>query len=119
MSLDVMSYMIGIDAGTTSIKGVILNSNGDLVTSASQEYTLDSGPGEICELDPEVNWKITCQVIKKIFQKSGIDPNIISGVAFSSQGETIIAVDSGGKPLRKAIIWLDNRSVREANQIRK
>jgi xylulokinase len=118
MDPEVMSYMIGIDAGTTSIKGVILNGKGDLVTSASQEYTLDSGRDGICELDPEIYWKITCRVIKEMIRLSGIDPNHISGIAFSSQGETIITVDSNGKPLRKAIIWLDNRSVREADQIR-
>jgi len=116
--MDLMKNIIGIDAGTTSIKGVILNSNGDLAATASQEYKLDTGPDEICELDPEVYWTITCSVIRTLLQKSGIDPSDISGIAFSSQGETIITVDSGGKPLRKAIIWLDNRSVEQATRIR-
>jgi sugar (pentulose or hexulose) kinase len=119
MNQGITSYTIGIDAGTTSIKGVLISCYGDLVASATQEYTLETGPDEICEVDPEIYWKVTCEIIQNIIHKSGINPTLISGIAFSSQGETIIVVDSGGKPLRKAIIWLDNRSVKEADQIKK
>lgn len=44
---------------------------------------------------------------------------LFQGIAFSSQGETIIAVDKEGEPLRKVIIWLDNRSAKEAKSIEK
>jgi len=110
-------YLIGIDVGTTSVKGVLLTGTGVLVASAGQEYTLEFGPEKTCELDPEVYWDITCRIISDIVQKSGIDPARVAGIALSSQGETIITVDNDGKPLRKAIIWLDNRSVKEAKRI--
>jgi xylulokinase len=108
------TYLLGIDAGTTSIKALILDSDSKVVASAGQEYTLDTGSDDSCELDPEVYWKITCAIIRELLQKSKIDPALVKGLAFSSQGETIIAVDKNGKPLRKAIIWLDNRSGKEA-----
>lgn len=111
------TYLIGIDVGTTSIKGVLLTGTGDFVTSVGQEYTLDYGPDETCELDPDVYWNISCKIVRSMIQKSGIDSSLVSGIAFSSQGETIIAVDNECKPLRKAIIWLDNRSVKEAKHI--
>jgi xylulokinase len=111
------SYLLGIDVGTTSIKGILLSSLGELICSASQEYVLDSGPEGFCELDAEVYWNVTCRVIRKMLEKSGTKPEDISGLAFSSQGETLIPVDSSGKPLRKAIVWLDNRSVGEAEII--
>jgi len=110
-------YLIGIDAGTTSIKAIILDSESNMIAAAGQEYTLDTGPDDSCELDPEIYWNITCAIIKKLLQKSKINPGDIKGLAFSSQGETIIAVDKQGKPLRKAIIWLDNRSGKEAKII--
>ena len=113
----IATYLIGIDVGTTSIKGVLLTGTGVLVFSVGQEYALEYGPGETCELDPEIYWNITCRVISDMIRNSGIDPALISGIAFSCQGETIIVVDHECKPLRKAIIWLDNRSVKEAKRI--
>lgn len=111
------NYLIGIDVGTTSIKSVLINSLGNLIKSAVKEYTLDSGPNDICEIHPDIYWEITCQIIKELLNNSRIAPDLVKGIAFSSQGETLIAVDRRGKPLRKAIVWLDNRSTDEAKEI--
>ncbi|MEX1241251.1 MAG: FGGY family carbohydrate kinase [Cyclobacteriaceae bacterium] len=118
MRSEALSYVIGIDAGTTSFKGVLLDNYGNLVTSSGKEYKLDAGPNDTFEVDPEVYWDITCWVIRDILRKSGIDPSVVSGIAFSCQGETFITVDSAGRPLRKAIVMIDNRSVKEAKLIK-
>lgn len=112
------SYVIGIDAGTTSIKGMLMDNTGRLAAIAKEEYTLDTGAGEICELEAEVYWEVACRVIHEILKKSGVHSDFIKGVSFSSQGETLIPIGFNGKPLRKAIVWLDNRSVEEANEIK-
>src|SRR5690554_1039387 len=118
MNKETITYVVGIDAGTTSIKGMLMDESGKITATAKQEYTLDTGANDICELDAEVYWKVTCQIIRDIILKSGIKPQQIGGVSFSSQGETLIPVDSLGLPLRKAIVWLDNRSGKEADKIR-
>ena len=112
-------YVIGIDVGTTSIKGMLVNSSGEIAAFGKQEYVLETGEGDVCELDAEVYWEVTCQIIKKLLIDSSVDRTLIAGIAFSSQGETLIVVDTDGKPLRKAIVWLDNRSVEEAEEIKK
>lgn len=117
MNLECTSYLIGIDLGTTSIKALLLSSRGDVIVTCGEEYVLDYESNEICELDPEKYWEVSCRIIRSLILKAAIDPAKITGLAFSSQGETIILVDSNGKPLRKAIIWLDNRSVVEAKDI--
>ncbi len=117
MNLDYTSYLIGIDLGTTSIKALLLSSKGDVIATIGEEYALDYGLNETCELDPEKYWEVSCRVIKSLVLKTGVEVANIKGLAFSSQGETIIVLDSHGKPLRKAIIWLDNRSVAEAKEI--
>lgn len=111
------SYTIGVDVGTTSIKSVLLNNKGEQLASVMKEYTLDSDANDTCELNPDVYWDITCQVICDLLKLSDVSPQLVKGVAFSSQGETLIVVDKNGIPLRKAIVWLDNRSVDEAKQI--
>ncbi len=118
MKTNTLSYVIGIDVGTTSVKGMLVDNNGKIVEFTKQEYALDSSEGGICELDAEIYWRVTCRIIQKLILNSGVNSADITGVAFSSQGETLIVVDSKGKPLRKAIVWLDNRSVDEAEEIR-
>jgi xylulokinase len=117
MDLKEAGYLIGVDVGTTSIKCVLLDKQGDLIVSAVKEYTLDSGPQDTCEVHPDIYWNITCQVIKELLINSKVNPALVKGIAFSSQGETLIVVDRDGKPLRKAIVWLDNRSAKEAKEI--
>ena len=112
------SFVIGIDVGTTSVKGMLMNGAGEIVAFAKQEYSLETGEGGICELDAETYWKITCQIVRHLVSDSNVDKKDIAGVAFSGQGETLIVVDSEGKPLRKAIVWPDNRSVEEADEIK-
>ena len=110
------SFVIGIDVGTTSIKGMLMDNRGEIVAFARQEYVLDAREGGICELDAGVYWDVTCLIIRELI--SDVDPRSIGGLAFSSQGETLIPVDAEGAPLRKAIVWLDNRSVGEADEIK-
>ena len=118
MKTNKSSFVIGIDVGTTSIKGMLLNGAGEIVAFAKQEYLLETGDGGICELDAEMYWSITCQIIRQLVSESNVDREDIAGVAFSGQGETLIVVDSDGKPMRKAIVWNDTRSDVEADEIK-
>ena len=55
--------------------------------------------------------------MRNVVQRSGRPAEEVKALAISSQGETLIAVDKDGAPLRKAIVWLDNRAVEEAGLI--
>jgi xylulokinase len=111
-------FLIGIDAGTTSVKGILVRTSGQIVCSATREYSLEYPAPDLCELDSEVYWQSTLYVIRTLLRKSKIEPGRVLALAISSQGETLIPIDHEGRPLRKAIVWLDNRSVQEANEIK-
>jgi xylulokinase len=110
------NLFIGIDAGTTSVKGVLADEEGRIVSVSIREYTLDI-EGDRCELDAELYWISTKLVIQELLWQSKVNANYVRAISFSSQGETLICVDENGKPLRKAIVWLDNRTVAEAVEI--
>ena len=114
-----MSYLLGIDAGTTSVKSVLFNFKGEVIGSSLQEYSLSTPKPDYVELNPEIYW-VTCKrSVKELLKRSKISPDEIISVAISSQGETLIVLDKDGKPLRNAIVWLDNRSKEEAEILKK
>jgi xylulokinase len=112
-----MGYFLGIDAGTTSMKAAVFNAEGQMLSVARQEYQLETPGASLVELDPEVYWKSCCEVVRQVLQGSRVPPAEVDSLCISSQGETFIPVDGSGRPTRKAIVWLDNRATRQAEEI--
>lgn len=111
------NFLIGLDAGTTSIKGLLIDTEGNSETIIQKEYSLEYKGGDRVELHPDEYWQTSQWIINQLIVRSGINPDKIRAISFSSQGETLIVLDKNGTPLRKAIVWLDNRSVSEAKEI--
>jgi len=114
-----MGYLLGVDVGTTSVKCVLFNQKGEIIASSRSEYALSMPQPEFVEVEAETYWNAFKDSLKNVLNKSKIDIQSISGIAVSSQGETFIPIGRDGKPLRKAIVWLDNRSKMEADVLRK
>jgi xylulokinase len=110
-----MPYALGIDLGTSSIKAVLLDSDGDIRATASADYPLlKPKPGWV-EQNPADWWDALCQASQNVIRKSGISNTEIRGVAISGQINGAVFVDLRGEFLRNAIIWLDHRSQTECD----
>ena len=109
-----MKYLLGLDIGTSSIKGGLFDAKGTQISITLKEYELEKSSAGIVELDPEIYWQSVKSIIRKILKDTKIEPLQIASVGVTSQGETLICVDSDGRPLRKAIVWLDTRAKEEA-----
>ena len=113
-----MDYLLGIDAGTTAFKAVIFDQNGKEIAAAACEYELEYPfPGWV-DLDAEKYWEAFKSVIRIILSNYTGHTKEIKALAIASQAETLIPVDHRGQPLRKAIVWLDNRAGLEAQEIK-
>lgn len=112
------TLFIGIDVGTTSLKGIIADARGNILAASSCEFALEI-EDDRCEIDAVIYWDKTKAVISELLQSGKVEKENIHALSFASQGETIICVDKNGVPLRKAIVWLDNRSIEEALAIEK
>ncbi|AZN42899.1 gluconokinase [Paenibacillus albus] len=111
-----MSYMMGVDIGTTSTKAVLFEENGTVVTSAHVEYPLYTPTPEIAEQNPEEIFAAVLSTIKQVMQ--GIDAGQVLFVSFSSAMHSVIPVDGDGKPLMNCITWADNRSAAWAKRLK-
>ena len=114
-----MSLILTLDAGTTSLKGTLFDLTGNMLGACVHEYRLDNPAPEIVELDVEVYWSATQVVIADLLKQTSIPPATITALGVTSQGETLIVLDRQGRPLRKAIVWMDNRAKDEAEAIKK
>ncbi len=112
-----MSYFIGLDIGTTSVKAAIYDPAGECLALQSQDYALDTPGVDRVELDPEQYWRSARDVLGKAVSIAGLPPDSISAIGISSQGETTIAVDQDGLPIYPALVWLDNRAKAEAQSL--
>lgn len=112
-----MAYILGIDAGTTSLKAAVFCMDGSLVASGVEDYVLLTPAPNRVEFPAESYWEHLCTLTRDLMKKSGVKPEEILSLAISSQGETLICLDEKGEALRPAIVWLDNRSGEEAAEI--
>ncbi len=102
--------LVGIDIGTTSSKAIVCDGRGTVLASASQEYPTHFLHPNWAEQDPEDWWRATCFVLHEIFTKHGVDARRIAGIAVSAQAPTIVPVDSTGRTLAMAQLWMDRRA---------
>lgn len=113
-----MPHFLGIDAGTTSMKAALFDMTGRTVAVAREEYALLTPEPAIVECDAETYWQACVAAIRQVLAAGAVPPSDIATLAISSQGETLIAVDRGGRALRRAIVWLDNRAAEETAAIK-
>lgn len=114
-------HVMAIDVGTQSTRAFIFSDTGDIVASAQSVYNpayTSPHPGW-AEQDPEMYWYSVCLVCGQLWKKSPVKPGDVAAVALTSQRNTLINLDKDKKPLRPAIVWLDQRRASDLSAIPK
>ena len=111
-----MSYVLGIDLGTSGIKVVLVGQEGGIAATSSAAYPLLKPRPSWVEQNPEDWWQALCKAVRAVLEEAGIAALQIRGVALSGQINGAVFVDRQGELLRNAMIWLDQRSQDECNQ---
>lgn len=109
--------LLGIDVGTTAVKAAIMDTRGNLHVVCQAEYPLFHVRPTWVEQNPEDWWQATCQVVHESLSRVSHAPERILSLAVSSQGPTLLPLDRSGKPLRRAMIWMDRRAAAEAQRL--
>ena len=112
-------HVLAIDCGTQSVRALLFNLRGELIAKQRvpiQPYYAPR-PG-LAEQDPQVYWDALCQACQGLLAKNEADPSQIAAVALTSQRATVVNLDQQGKPLRPAIVWLDQRREEDFKPVR-
>lgn len=110
-----MKYLIGIDIGTSGTKSILFDTQGRMIASASAEYPLYQPANGWAEQNPEDWWKAVCITLKEITAKAG--NGNIAGIGLSGQMHSLVLLDAKNAVIRPAILWCDQRTVTECEEI--
>lgn len=114
-----MSYVIGVDVGTQSTKGLVMNAKGEILASASVAYGVINKEPLWAEQHPDLWLNATKQVIKDLIKTADVPKKSIKSLCISSlYGGAGIPVNENIEPLYPCLIWMDRRASEQVDWVR-
>ncbi|OHR67378.1 xylulokinase [Bacillus sp. HMSC76G11] len=112
-----MKYVIGVDLGTSAVKLLLVNQNGDVVQEVSKDYPLIHEKTGYSEQDPKVWVTQTVSGLTDLLKGFTGNHEDIEGISFSGQMHGMVLLDENYEVLRNAILWNDTRTTAQCQQI--
>jgi xylulokinase len=106
-----MTRLVGLDVGTTSVKGIAVDAHGAVVHVAERGYPLSTPRPGWSEQDPDDWWRAAADVLDECEADRAL------GIGLSGQMHGLVALDSDDRPLRPAILWNDGRTQKQCEEI--
>ena len=103
--------LIGLDVGTTGCRAVVFREDGRILGASGREYPVYAPRPDWAEQDLEQVWNLACSSLSEAVSGTAGDPPV--ALALSVHGEAVVPVDRQGRPLRRAILGMDRRTVEE------
>ncbi|MDD3925363.1 MAG: xylulokinase [bacterium] len=110
-----MSYLLGIDIGTSGVKSILLGDDGQVKRHAVAEYPLYTPRPGWAEQNPEDWWQATVQTVRELLRE--VRPEEVIGIGLSGQMHGSVFLDKNNEVIRPAILWCDQRTVAECQWI--
>lgn len=112
-----MAYLLGIDIGTSGTKTLICDTQGKVLATALAEHPISSPRPGWSEQNPRDWWKSTCLATKSVVKKAKVNPRNIQGIGLSGQMHGSVFLADDDQPLRPALLWNDQRTGKQCQQI--
>jgi xylulokinase len=112
-----MSAYLGIDLGTSGTKALVCRADGTILATATVEHPISHPQPGWSEQNPEDWWQSACESSRKAIQQSGIKPDELKGIGLSGQMHGSVFLDRAHQVLRPALLWNDQRTQRECDEI--
>src|SRR5262245_8873038 len=111
-----MSLLLGLDIGTSSAKAVLFDpETSQILATAGREYPIQKPSPERAEQDPDDWWRAAIETTRQVIAQAG--RNDVAAIGFSGQMHGVTLVNQDGHPLAPSIIWADQRSAIEVEEL--
>ena len=109
-----MPLLLGLDIGTTSTIGILIDDRGGTVAVESRPVTFHSDHANWAEEDTEEWWRNVGEICRALAAKAG---DAIAAVGVTGMLPAVILLDRAGRPLRRSIQQNDARATAELEQL--
>ncbi len=114
-----MSYVLGMDVSTTATKALLVDETGKVVGVGSVEYPYDTPRPLWSEQDPRYWWDAAVGAIRKALDQTGVSADEVAAIGLTGQMHGSVLLDDAGEVVRPAILWNDQRTEEECDEIRR
>ena len=112
-----MKYLAGLDIGTSGAKCVIIDQNGNVLSSVTKSYPVYTPRAAWSEQEPHDWFVASCNGLLEAIIQSGINSHDIVSLGLSGQMHGLVPLGSNNHVLRRAILWNDQRTEKECEYI--
>ncbi len=113
-----MRYVLGIDVSTTGVKALLIDQHGSVTGSANTEQPLSTPRPLWSEQNPLDWWNGAVNSITQVLRETGVSGEDVQGVGLTGQMHGLTLLDKDGNILRPAILWNDQRTAAQCDEIR-
>lgn len=112
-----MSVFLGIDVGTSGTKTLAIREDGQILASATREYPLYSPHPGWSEQNPEDWWNAVIESVRAVLSQGNIAPSEVKGIGLSGQMHGSVFLNRDHQVIRPALLWNDQRTAAECEEI--
>jgi FGGY-family pentulose kinase len=109
--------LLGLDVGTQSLRAALVDPNGRTVAYGVAPIETTYPRPTWAEQDPESWWTAARSAVRSALDAAGAGPDDVAAVGLDCTACTVVACEADGRPLCPALLWMDQRSFREAEDI--
>src|SRR3954454_15389639 len=112
-----VSVTLGIDIGTSGTKTLAIDERGTILAAASAEYPCDHPRPGWSEQDPGLWWDATVKTVREVLAAGKFAAADVAGIGLSGQMHGSVFLDEAGEVVRPALLWNDQRTAAECDEI--